>query len=77
MLSESLSARTTLESVSLGVMGVRADGDGGGPVEQNLILLGATDDVEHDIGLHLEDNNLAIIKDDVGRLLGSLLWTGG
>ena len=77
MLSESLSARTTLVRVSLGTMGARAGRDGGGPVEQNLVLFGTADDVEHNIRLHLKDNNLAIVEDDVGRLLGGLLWTGG
>ena len=43
------------------------------PVQQHLVLLGAAHNVEHNVRLHLEDDNLSVIQDDVGRLLGCLL----
>jgi hypothetical protein len=31
------------------------------PVQQDFILLGAPNHVEHDVRLHLEDNDLSVI----------------
>jgi hypothetical protein len=43
------------------------------PVQQHLILLYASNDVEHDIRLHLEDDHLVVVQYNVGRLLSRLL----
>lgn len=42
-------------------------------VEQNLVLVGGTDHVEHDVGLHLVQDNPVVVEDDVARLLGGLV----
>lgn len=42
-------------------------------VEQNLVLVGGTNDVEHDIGLHLVQDNSVVIQDDVSGLLRRLV----
>lgn len=44
------------------------------PVQQNLVLFGASNDVEHDVRLHLEDDDLLVVEDNVGGLLRCLLW---
>jgi hypothetical protein len=68
-LSESLSASTTLQYVSrVPVSSIAVI-----PVQKHLVLLRASNDVEHDVRLHLEDNNLVVVQDDVCRLLGRLL----
>lgn len=42
-------------------------------VEQDLVLVGGTDHVEHDVGLHLVQDNAVVVEDDVARLLGGLV----
>lgn len=42
-------------------------------VEQDLVLVGGTDHVEHDVGLHLVQDNPVVVEDDVARLLGGLV----
>jgi hypothetical protein len=42
-------------------------------IEQNLVLVGGTNDVEHDVGLHLVQDDSVVIEDDVSGLLGRLV----
>lgn len=42
-------------------------------VEQNLVLVGGTNNVEHDVGLHLIQDNSVVVQDDVSGLLGRLV----
>jgi hypothetical protein len=43
------------------------------PVQQNLVFVGASNHIEHDVRLHLEDNDLSVIQYNIRRLLGRLL----
>jgi hypothetical protein len=71
MLRESLSASTTLVPVSHDPTGSQAEHIP--PVQQDLILLGAPNNVEHDVRLHLEYDHLLVIQYDVCCLLGGFL----
>jgi hypothetical protein len=42
-------------------------------VQQDFILVHATDNVDHDIGLELVEDDPVVVEDDVARLLGSLV----
>ena len=42
-------------------------------VEQNLVLVEAADDVDHDVRLELVEYDPVVVEDDVARLLGRLV----
>ena len=42
-------------------------------VEQDFVLIGTSDNVKHDIALHLEDYDSVVVQDNVTVLLGRLL----
>lgn len=42
-------------------------------VEQNLVFVGGTNNVEHDVGLHLIQDNAVVVQDNVSGLLGRLV----
>lgn len=44
-----------------------------GVIEQDLVLLGATDEIEHQVSLLLVQHDLVIVEDDVARLFRRLL----
>ena len=59
MLSESLKARTTLAWVSTTPVTCMLDMTI--PVEQNFVLICASNNIEHHVRLHLEHNNLLVV----------------
>lgn len=71
MLSESLSASTTLQCLL--VIATTLSSKATVPVQKHLVLLGASNDVQHNVRLHLEDDNLLVVEYDVRCLLGRLL----
>lgn len=42
-------------------------------IEQNLVLVGGANDIEHDVGFHLVQDNSVVVEDDIARLLGRLV----
>jgi hypothetical protein len=44
-----------------------------GVVQKNLVLVDATDDVHHDVRLHLVQHDPVVVEDDIASLLGRLL----
>lgn len=44
-----------------------------GVIQQDLVLVGGANDVQHDVGLHLVQHDAVVVEDDVARLLGRLV----
>jgi hypothetical protein len=44
-----------------------------GVIQQDLVLVGSANDVQHDVRLHLVQHDAVVVEDDVARLLGRLV----